>query len=56
MAGAAVEHHVTAVGDDAAVLAFGGAISDGCNMVLDCGTCHPPEKCGAITPNVCDKP
>ena len=32
-----------------------GAISDGCNMVLDCGTCHPPLKCGAVTPNVCGK-
>ena len=32
-----------------------GAISDGCNMVLDCGTCHPPLRCGAITPNVCGK-
>jgi hypothetical protein len=32
-----------------------GAISDGCNMVLDCGTCHPPLKCGAITPNVCGR-
>ena len=32
-----------------------GAISDGCNMVLDCGTCHPPLKCGATTPNVCSK-
>ena len=30
-----------------------GAISDGCNMVLDCGTCHPPLRCGAVTPNVC---
>ena len=32
-----------------------GAISDGCNMVLDCGTCHPPLKCGATTPNVCGR-
>ena len=33
-----------------------GSISDGCNMVLNCGTCHPPKVCGALTPNVCDKP
>ena len=32
-----------------------GAISDGCNMVLDCGTCHPPLHCGATTPNVCGR-
>jgi hypothetical protein len=32
-----------------------GAISDGCNRVLDCGSCHPPLKCGAVTPNVCGK-
>ena len=32
-----------------------GAISDGCNMVLYCGTCHPPLKCGAVTPNVCGR-
>ena len=32
-----------------------GAISDGCNMVLDCGACHPPLKCGATTPNVCGR-
>lgn len=32
-----------------------GAISDGCNMVLDCGTCHPPLRCGAQTPNVCGR-
>ncbi|MGZ3408541.1 MAG: hypothetical protein ACXVAN_18955 [Polyangia bacterium] len=32
-----------------------GAISDGCNMVLECGTCHPPLKCGAVTPNVCGR-
>jgi hypothetical protein len=32
-----------------------GAISDGCNMVLDCGICHPPLKCGAVTPNVCGR-
>ena len=32
-----------------------GAISDGCNMVLDCGTCHPPLRCGATTPNVCGR-
>jgi hypothetical protein len=32
-----------------------GAISDGCNMVLDCGTCHPPLRCGAIVPNMCGK-
>jgi hypothetical protein len=32
-----------------------GAISDGCNMVLDCGTCHPPLHCGAATPNVCGR-
>jgi hypothetical protein len=32
-----------------------GAISDGCNMVLDCGTCHPPLRCGAVTANVCAK-
>ncbi|MGZ3440827.1 MAG: hypothetical protein ACXVDD_14990 [Polyangia bacterium] len=32
-----------------------GAISDGCNMVLECGTCHPPLKCGVNTPNVCGR-
>ncbi len=32
-----------------------GAISDGCNMVLQCGDCHPPERCGTVTPNVCSK-
>jgi hypothetical protein len=32
-----------------------GPISDGCNMVLDCGTCHPPQRCGATTPNVCGR-
>ncbi len=32
-----------------------GSISDGCNMVLDCGTCHPPLRCGATTPNVCGR-
>ncbi|MCU1283335.1 MAG: putative lipoprotein [bacterium] len=32
-----------------------GAISDGCNMVLDCGTCKPPTRCGAVTPNVCSR-
>jgi hypothetical protein len=32
-----------------------GPISDGCNMVLDCGTCHPPLRCGKTTPNVCSK-
>jgi hypothetical protein len=32
-----------------------GAISDGCNHVLDCGTCHPPLRCGAVTPNVCGR-
>jgi hypothetical protein len=32
-----------------------GAISDGCNMVLQCGDCHPPQKCGTVTPNVCSK-
>ena len=32
-----------------------GPISDGCNMVLDCGTCHPPLRCGAVTPNVCGR-
>ena len=32
-----------------------GAISDGCNMVLNCGTCHPPLRCGATTPNVCGR-
>jgi hypothetical protein len=30
-----------------------GAISDGCNNVLQCGTCHPPQRCGAD--NVCAK-
>lgn len=31
-------------------------ISDGCGMLLDCGTCRPPLKCGgAGTPNVCGK-
>jgi hypothetical protein len=32
-----------------------GAISDGCNMVLDCGTCHAPQRCGANVPNVCGR-
>ncbi len=32
-----------------------GAISDGCNMVLQCGTCKPPLRCGAVTPNVCGR-
>jgi hypothetical protein len=32
-----------------------GAISDGCNMVLQCGDCHPPLRCGAVTPNVCGR-
>jgi hypothetical protein len=32
-----------------------GSISDGCNMVLDCGPCHPPLRCGATTPNVCGR-
>lgn len=32
-----------------------GLISDGCNAVLDCGTCKPPLRCGANTPNVCGK-
>jgi hypothetical protein len=32
------------------------SISDGCNMVLDCGTCHPPLKCGVnAPPNVCGR-
>jgi hypothetical protein len=32
-----------------------GNISDGCNMVLNCGNCHPPLRCGATTPNVCGR-
>lgn len=32
-----------------------GLISDGCNAVLDCGTCKPPLKCGVTTPNVCGR-
>ena len=32
-----------------------GAISDGCNRVLDCGTCKPPLRCGAVVPNVCGR-
>jgi hypothetical protein len=32
-----------------------GPISDGCNVVLDCGTCKPPLRCGAVTPNVCGR-
>ncbi len=32
-----------------------GSISDGCNHVLDCGTCHPPLFCGAVMPNVCGR-
>ncbi len=32
-----------------------GTISDGCNMVLDCGSCKPPLRCGATTPNVCGR-
>jgi hypothetical protein len=32
-----------------------GPISDGCNGVLDCGTCHPPLSCSVYTPNVCGK-
>jgi hypothetical protein len=32
-----------------------GAISDGCNMVLDCGMCHPPLSCGVTVPNVCGR-
>jgi hypothetical protein len=31
-------------------------ISDGCNGMLACGDCRPPEKCGgAGVPNVCGK-
>jgi hypothetical protein len=31
-------------------------ISDGCNMVLDCGTCHNPLRCGGGgVPNVCGR-
>jgi hypothetical protein len=32
-----------------------GQISDGCNQVLDCGTCHPPLRCGVNTANVCGR-
>ena len=32
-----------------------GPISDGCNMVLDCGSCKPPTKCGLVTPGVCSR-
>jgi hypothetical protein len=32
-----------------------GQISDGCNNVLTCGTCHPPLFCGAVVPNVCGR-
>lgn len=32
-----------------------GAISDGCNAVLQCGGCHPPLRCGVVTPNVCGR-
>jgi hypothetical protein len=32
-----------------------GSISDGCNMVLECGTCKPPQRCGATMPNVCGR-
>jgi hypothetical protein len=32
-----------------------GAISDGCNQVLDCGSCKPPLRCGAVVPNVCGR-
>jgi hypothetical protein len=32
-----------------------GMISDGCNQVLDCGTCHPPLRCGVNTANVCGR-
>jgi hypothetical protein len=24
-------------------------------MVLQCGTCKPPTRCGAVTPNVCSR-
>jgi hypothetical protein len=32
-----------------------GPISDGCNQVLDCGSCKPPQRCGAAMPGVCSK-
>jgi hypothetical protein len=33
-----------------------GPISDGCNQVLDCGSCHPPLHCGvADMANVCGR-
>jgi hypothetical protein len=33
-----------------------GPISNGCNDVLDCGTCHPPLHCGANDmANVCGR-
>jgi hypothetical protein len=32
-----------------------GTISDGCNMVLNCGSCHPPLRCSAVTANVCGR-
>jgi len=30
-----------------------GAVDDGCNHLLDCGSCPDGEVCGAVTPNVC---
>jgi hypothetical protein len=30
-----------------------GAISDGCDVLLDCGACSGPAVCGATTPNHC---
>jgi hypothetical protein len=33
-----------------------GPISDGCNNLLECGTCKPPLKCGGGgTPGVCGR-
>jgi hypothetical protein len=33
-----------------------GPISDGCNHVLDCGSCKPPARCaGTGVPNVCGR-
>jgi len=32
------------------------SVGDGCGTTLDCGSCHPPLKCGGGgTPNVCAK-
>jgi parallel beta-helix repeat protein len=31
-----------------------GSIDDGCGTMLDCGSCTPPDTCGAVTANQCD--